>query len=111
MEWLNNNQAIDFIINFARNALLWTGTFIIICLDISHFFNNIVSKPVLNAADKTKTLLDNQVSHISRPTIINSTFLITGNLYTSLILLLNRYSIVMRIHQAGYLYLRTTRYP
>ena len=86
MEWFSNTQLIDFINKFIENPFYQASIIIIISLILSRLFNNVVSKLILKIADKTQTHLDNQIIHISRPTISNSILLIATGFSAKLIL-------------------------
>lgn len=76
MEWLHNNQVTDFIAEFSDNPFYQAAIIVIASLLLSRLFNSVISKLILKIADRTKSNLDNQIIHISRPTISNSIILI-----------------------------------
>lgn len=86
MDWLNSIQPSDLLTIFSENPFYQAAIIIIVSLLISRFFNNVFSKIILKLANKTKTHLDNQIIHISRPTISKSILLIALGIAGSLIL-------------------------
>lgn len=75
MEWLQSKQIIDLLSKFSDNPFYQAIIIVLVSLLFSRLFNNVFSKLILKIADKTKTHLDNQIIHISRPTISNSILL------------------------------------
>ncbi len=76
MDWFESNQIIELLSNFSDNPFYQAAIIVIISLVISRIFNNFISKLILKLADQTRSHLDNQIIHISRPTISNSILLI-----------------------------------
>ena len=76
MDWFKSQQLIDFLNKFSENPFYQAVIIVIAALLFARLFNNIFSKLILKLADKTETHLDNQIIHISRPTISNSILLI-----------------------------------
>jgi len=86
MDWLNENQLIDLLNIFSENPFYQAIIIVLCSLLLSRLFNNIISKLILKIADKTRTHLDNQIIHISRPTVSNSLILIALGLASKLTL-------------------------
>lgn len=86
MNWFNDTQLSDLLTIFSENPFYQAAIIIIFSLLLSRFFNNVLSKLLLRLADKTQTNLDNQIIHISRPTISKSIFLIALGISGTLIL-------------------------
>jgi small-conductance mechanosensitive channel len=86
MEWLNNNQLIDFLNNYSDNAYIKAAIIIVVSLLLSRLFNSVISRFILKVADKTENHLDNQIIHISRPAISSSLVLVAIGLSIILIL-------------------------
>ena len=76
MEWLKNLELVDLLDIFSKNPVYQAVIIVIASLLLARFFNKIISRLILQIADKTHTHLDNQIIHISRPTISNSIILI-----------------------------------
>lgn len=76
MDWLQNNQLIDFLKKFSENPFYQAAAIVVASLLLARLFNGVISRFILKIADKTKTHLDNQIAHISRPTISSSIVLI-----------------------------------
>ena len=76
MDWLNNNQVSDLLNTFSENPFYQAAIIVVFGLFISRLFNKVISKLMLKLADKTHSNLDNQIIHISRPTISSSILLI-----------------------------------
>ena len=86
MDWLNEDQLIDLLNIFSENPFYQAIIIVLSSLLIARLFNNVISKLILKIADKTKTHLDNQIIHISRPTVSNSMILIALGLACKLTL-------------------------
>ena len=76
MDWLNHNQLTDLLNLFSENPYYQAAIIVIASMLVSRLFNNVISRIILKIAETTKTHLDNQIIHISRPTISNSIILI-----------------------------------
>ncbi len=76
MNWLNEKQLVNLLNIFSENPFYQAAIIIIISFLLALIFNRIISRIILRIADKTETHLDNQIIHISRPTISNSLVLI-----------------------------------
>jgi len=76
MDWLNNNQLIDFLNKFSENPFYQATIIVVAGLILSRFFNSVINRLLLKMAAKTQSHLDNQIIHISRPTISNSILLV-----------------------------------
>ena len=86
MEWFQSKQLIEFLNIFSENPLYQAAIIVIASLLFAHLFNKVFSKLILKLADKTATRLDNQIVHISRPTISNSVLLIALGFSATLVL-------------------------
>ncbi len=76
MELFENSQITDFLNLFSDNPFYQAAIVITLSLILSKLFNTLVSHFLLKITDKTQTQLDNQILHISRPTISSSILLI-----------------------------------
>jgi len=76
MDWLERTQLTDLLSIFSENPFYQATIIILASLLIARLFNKVISKLLLKIADKTRSNLDNQIIHISRPTISNSILLI-----------------------------------
>jgi len=85
MEWFQSKQLIDFLNKFSESPFYQAVIIVIAGLIFAHLFNNVFSKLILKLADKTDTHLDNQIIHISRPTISYSVLLIAAGFSATLI--------------------------
>ncbi len=86
MDWLKEETILERLNAFSDNPFYQAIIILIASLLLARIFNNIISKLILKLADKTKTHLDNQIIHISRPTVSNSIILIAMGLSSKLIL-------------------------
>ncbi|VAW58373.1 Potassium efflux system KefA protein / Small-conductance mechanosensitive channel [hydrothermal vent metagenome] len=84
MDWIESKQLIDLLNIFSENPIYQAIILIVSSLIIARLFNNVISKLILNLTTKTKTSLDNQIVHISRPTISNSIVLVALGLGSKL---------------------------
>ena len=84
MDWLNEDQLVDLLNIFSENPFYQAIIIVLSSLLLARLFNNVISKLILKIADKTKTHLDNQIIHISRPTVSNSIILIALGLASKL---------------------------
>jgi len=84
MDWLNESQLIDLLNIFSENPFYQAIIIVLSSLLLARLFNNVLSKLILKIADKTQTHLDNQIIHISRPTVSNSLILIALGLASKL---------------------------
>jgi len=84
MDWLNEDKLISSLNTFSDNPFYQAIIILLASLLLARFFNSILSKLILKIADKTKTNLDNQIIHISRPTVSNSIILIALGLSSKL---------------------------
>jgi len=80
MDWIENKQLIDLLNIFSENPIYQAIILIVSSLILARLFNGVISKLILKITAKTKTSLDNQIVHISRPTISNSIVLIAFGL-------------------------------
>lgn len=86
MDWLFYESKLMSLLNtFSENPFYQAIIILLISLLLARIFNSIISKLILKIADKTSTHLDNQIIHISRPTISNSIILIALGLSSKLI--------------------------
>ncbi len=85
MDWLSEDKLINVLNTFSDNPFYQAMIILLISLLLARIFNNVISKIILKIADKTKTHLDNQIIHISRPTVSNSIILIALGLSSKLI--------------------------
>ena len=76
MDWLKDRQISDFLNNFSENPYYQAIFIVLAGLAIARLFNSVISRLILKLADKTPSQLDNQIIHISRPTISNSLMMI-----------------------------------
>jgi len=86
MDWLNEEKLLDALNAFSENPFYQAIIILFISLLLARIFNNVISKLILKIADKTQTNLDNQIIHISRPTVSNSIVLVALGLSSKLIL-------------------------
>lgn len=84
MDWLNNNQLIDFLNKFSENPFYQAAIIVVSGLVLSHLFNSVINKLLLKLAAKTHSHLDNQIINISRPTISNSILLVALGIASTL---------------------------
>lgn len=86
MDWFEGKQLTEILNIFSENPFYQAAIIVIASLLLARFFNNVISKLILKITDITKTNLDNQIVHISRPTISNSILLIALGFASKLIL-------------------------
>lgn len=84
MDWLNESQLVDLLNIFSENPFYQAIIIVLSSLLLARLFNNVLSKLILKIADQTQTHLDNQIIHISRPTVSNSLILIALGLASKL---------------------------
>jgi len=85
MHWLNEDKLIKLLNTFSENPFYQAIIILLASMLLARIFNTIISKLILKIADKTRTHLDNQIIHISRPTVSNSIILVALALSSKLI--------------------------
>ncbi len=76
MDWIQKYQLTDLLSKFSSNTFYQAVIIVIASLILARLFNGVISKLILKIADRTESHLDNNIIHISRPTISNSIILI-----------------------------------
>ncbi|VAW61242.1 Potassium efflux system KefA protein / Small-conductance mechanosensitive channel [hydrothermal vent metagenome] len=86
MDWLTEDKLTNLLNTFSDNPFYQAIIILSASLLLARIFNNVISKLILKIADQTQTHLDNQIIHISRPTVSNSIILIALGLASKLTL-------------------------
>ncbi len=84
MDWFKDTYLSELLNNFSENPFYQAAIIVVASLILARLFNSVISKLMLKLAERTHTHLDNQIIHISRPTISNSILLIALGLASRL---------------------------